>query len=57
MRPGDAYALRYGQGTVYLSHDDYAIDWESFKFVVVRRPALRGRADLGQDYGVALAPP
>jgi FkbM family methyltransferase len=35
VRPGLAYPLRYGRGTVYLSHDDYAIDWESFKFVVV----------------------
>lgn len=35
IRPADAYGLRYGRGTVYLSHADYAIDWESFKFVVV----------------------
>jgi FkbM family methyltransferase len=34
-RPGGPYGLRYGHGTVFLSHDDYAIDWESFKFVVV----------------------
>jgi FkbM family methyltransferase len=35
MRPRRAYALRYGRGTIFLSHDDYAIDWESLKFVVV----------------------
>jgi FkbM family methyltransferase len=34
-RPRETYGLRYGRGTVFLSHDDYAIDWESFKFVVV----------------------
>jgi FkbM family methyltransferase len=33
VRPRPAYALRYGPGQVFLSHDDYAIDWESFKFV------------------------
>ena len=49
IRPKDAYPVRYGPGTVFLSNDDYAIDWESLKFVVadhayptpVRR---RGRA-------------
>jgi FkbM family methyltransferase len=35
VRPTAAYALRYGRGSVFLSHDDYAIDWESLKFVVV----------------------
>ncbi len=35
IRPAAAYSLRYGRGTVFLSHDDYAIDWESFKFVVL----------------------
>ena len=33
LRPKSAYALRYGPGFVYLSHSDYAIDWESFKWV------------------------
>jgi len=33
IRSTDAYAVRYGPGTVYLSHADYAIDWESLKFV------------------------
>jgi len=33
-RPRAAYPLRYRTGTIFLSHDDYAIDWESLKFVV-----------------------
>jgi FkbM family methyltransferase len=35
LKPKDSYAVRYGPGTVYLSHEHYAIDWESLKFVVV----------------------
>jgi FkbM family methyltransferase len=35
LRSREAYPLRYGAGTVFLSEDDYAIDWESFKFVAV----------------------
>jgi FkbM family methyltransferase len=34
MRPKDTYALRYGRGEVFLSDADYAVDWESFKWVV-----------------------
>ena len=34
LRPKSAYAVRYGPGRVFLSHDDYAIDWESLKFVI-----------------------
>jgi FkbM family methyltransferase len=34
IHPKAAYALRYGPGTVFLSHADYAVDWESFKWVV-----------------------
>jgi len=34
LRPKTAYALRYGPGVVFLSHSDYAIDWESFKWAV-----------------------
>ena len=34
LRPKAAYPVRYGPGTVYLSHDDYDVDWESLKFVV-----------------------
>lgn len=37
IRPRPAYPLHYGSGAVYLSDDDYAVDWESFKFVVVDR--------------------
>jgi FkbM family methyltransferase len=33
VRPKPAYALRYGPGEIFLSHDDYTIDFESFKFV------------------------
>jgi FkbM family methyltransferase len=33
VRPAPAYALRYGSGAIFLSHDDYTIDLESFKFV------------------------
>ena len=32
-RPRAAYALGYGPGKIFLSHDDYAVDWESLKFV------------------------
>jgi FkbM family methyltransferase len=34
VRPKAAYEVGYGPGSVFLSHDDYAIDWESLKFVV-----------------------
>lgn len=34
LRAKPAYAVRYGPGRVFLSHDDYAIDWESLKFVI-----------------------
>jgi FkbM family methyltransferase len=34
VRPKTAYAIPYGPGRVFLSHDDYAVDWESFKWVV-----------------------
>ena len=34
IRPESAYAVPYGSGEVYISHDDYAVDWESFKWVV-----------------------
>lgn len=33
LLPRTAYPLRYGPGTIFLSHDDYAVDWESLKFV------------------------
>ncbi len=34
IRPKPAYALPYGPGEVFISDDDYAVDWESFKWVV-----------------------
>jgi FkbM family methyltransferase len=33
VRAKDAYAVRYGPGSLYLSDRHYAIDWESLKFV------------------------
>jgi FkbM family methyltransferase len=35
VRPRPAYALPFGHATVYLSRDDYEIDWASFAFVAV----------------------
>ena len=35
MRPRDAYPLRLGGTTVYLSRDDFEIDWASLAFVAV----------------------
>jgi FkbM family methyltransferase len=34
VRPVETYRVPCGPGQVFLSHDDYAVDWESFKFVV-----------------------
>jgi FkbM family methyltransferase len=34
-RPRPAYGLPLGAPTIYLSHDDYEIDWASFAFVAV----------------------
>jgi FkbM family methyltransferase len=34
-RPRSAYGLPLGETTVYLSHDDYEIDWASLAFVAV----------------------
>jgi FkbM family methyltransferase len=34
LRPRPAYAVRYGPGRVFLSHDDYSVDWEALKFVI-----------------------
>lgn len=35
IRPRAAYALPLGAATIYLSHDDYEIDWASWAFVAV----------------------
>jgi len=34
IRPTAAYAVSCGPGEVFLSQDDYGVDWESLKFVV-----------------------
>jgi FkbM family methyltransferase len=34
-RPRDAYALAFGTATVYVSRDDYEIDWASLAFVAL----------------------
>ena len=46
LRPKPAYALRYGPGEIFLSHDDYAIDLESLKFVAA--------GEYGTDYTAAV---
>lgn len=38
LRPKPVYSLRFGQGKLLLSHDDYAIDWETLKSVLVDEP-------------------
>ena len=38
LRPRTTYRLRYGGGSLFLSHDDYEIDWETLKNVLVDEP-------------------
>lgn len=38
LRPRSVYSLRYGRGKLLLSEDDYAIDWETLKSVLVDEP-------------------
>lgn len=38
VRPKPVYALRYGRGRLFLAQDDYAIDWETLKSVLVDEP-------------------
>ena len=40
LRPRTTYRVRYGGGSLFLSHDDYEIDWETFKNVLVDEPYL-----------------
>jgi FkbM family methyltransferase len=47
IRPRPAYPLRYGPGTIFLSHDDYAVDWESLKFVVADHAYRRAAGYVG----------
>jgi FkbM family methyltransferase len=38
LRPRTTYRLRYGGGSLFLSHDDYEIDWETLKNALVDEP-------------------
>jgi FkbM family methyltransferase len=38
LRPKPVYSLQYGGGKLLLSNDDYAIDWETLKSVLVDEP-------------------
>ena len=35
LRPRSTYALPFGATTVYLSHDDFEVDWKSLAFVAL----------------------
>lgn len=37
LHPSAAYAVRYGRGALPIAHDDYAVDWETLKAIVVDR--------------------
>jgi FkbM family methyltransferase len=45
IRPANAYATRLGNGTIFLSHDDFDIDLRSLAFVVVDEPYRTDYAD------------
>jgi FkbM family methyltransferase len=38
LRPLAEYRVRYGGGSLFLSHDDYEIDWETLKNTLVDEP-------------------
>ena len=40
LRPRTTYHLHYGGGSLFLSHDDYEIDWETLKNTFVDEPYL-----------------
>jgi FkbM family methyltransferase len=40
LRPGATYRVPYGGGSLFLSHDDYEIDWETLKNALVDEPYL-----------------
>jgi FkbM family methyltransferase len=44
-RPKPEYSVRYGNGRLFLSHDDYAIDRETLKWVLVDRAYESDYAD------------
>jgi FkbM family methyltransferase len=37
VAPEPVYTVRFGRGRLPLSHDDYAVDWETLKTIVVDR--------------------
>ena len=56
VRSKPVYSLRYGRGELFLTQDDYAIDWETLKNVFVDEPyptAYEGAVvlDLGAHKG------
>ena len=56
IRAGDRYRLGYAGGSLFLSQDDYEIDWETLKNTLVDEPYLadyRGAIvlDLGAHKG------
>jgi FkbM family methyltransferase len=51
VRPRPAYAIRYGPTELRLSHDDFAIDWETLKFVLDDAYATDYRGSVVLDVG------
>ena len=37
LRPAETYYLRLGKGRIPISHDEYGIDWETMRTIVVDR--------------------
>jgi FkbM family methyltransferase len=50
-RPRTTYAVRYGPSELRLSHDDFAIDWETLKFVLDDSYATDYRGAVVLDVG------
>jgi FkbM family methyltransferase len=50
-RPRATYAIRYGPSELRLSHDDFAIDWETLKFVLDDSYATDYRGAVVLDVG------
>jgi FkbM family methyltransferase len=40
VRPRESYRVRYGSGSLFLSQDDYEIDWETLKHTLADEPYL-----------------
>jgi len=56
VRVSETYRVRYARGSLFLSQDDYEIDWETLKNTLVDEPYLadyRGALvlDLGAHKG------